>query len=557
MEIFLFLIILQNIIINSSQVCHSECEECFEVSIDNEDMKCKSCKNDDYYLLYNTTNCVFEGLYNDHYKNETNEYTTLYPCSYYNEDTNCYECDPFNKSEDGGICISCKFGYYYNNETKKCSKCLEGEMTVVVSNFDNCINENQISLYCDKYITDCLPSEYFKFGCPINAPIFNNITKICSEMDCPEEGFKNGECQIKIKKYKDRILFINWFNGRLSFPSFNNDNSGLLLIEYTPNNKFIRNSLSLIPSTQRQLYFYNSEGRGYFNEINDEYNKLINLDKEYYRFLSISVAIRVNDQDKYEYLLNFEYFQGNMELINIKTGEIRFIDFFSLATNDVLYDFGESSRFFPDMFLLETNDKNKYLLGFFVRTANKIITSTGIYLFLFNFTSSNKTSDITTVSINIIREHLVLLNLSEESKVNCIQTKNGYFILTMVDLRNILIAKSLDSKMREISEDEINYVIPKTFLKRVLLKDEKSLVLYFSYIYGQNFLCLCVQDYKLDNFEYLIHDIIPCRMNEGILYYTMDMLALSENRVITLSQAFHGRKLLIYIFDFLNNYILK
>ena len=65
-------------------------------------------------------------------------------------------------------------------------------------------------------------------------------------MDCPEEGFKNGECQIKIKKYKDRILFINWFNGtRLRYPSFNNDNSGLLLIEYTPNIDFIRDIIIL------------------------------------------------------------------------------------------------------------------------------------------------------------------------------------------------------------------------------------------------------------------------------------------------------------------------
>ena len=467
--IYLILIFLQQqIVINSSQYCHSLCKECFEASEDYKDMKCKSCRNDGYYLLYNTTNCVYEDFYNDYYKNKTNESTILYPCSYYNENTNCYECDPFNKSKDGGICISCKFGYYYNNETKKCSKCLEGELSIVINDFYNCIrskNKNQINLYCDKYQTSCFSHDYFE--CPEYAPIFNNITKTCSEMDCPEEGFKNGECQIKIKKYKDRILFINWFNGtRLRYPSFNNDNSGLLLIEYTPNIDFIRDIIILQTTDQRQLYFYNCEGRGYFDEINDEYNKLVILDRNYIRFFSTSMAIRINDEEKYEYLLNFEYFQGNLELIKIKTGEIRNINLLSLTTNTVMYDFGESSNLFPIIFLLETNDKNKYLLGFFGRITKEMITSTGIFLYLFNFTSSNKTSDIGSVSINIIREHLVLLDLSENSKVSCIQTKNGYFILTMVNIGNILIAKSLDSKMREISEIQINYVIPKSFLKR-------------------------------------------------------------------------------------------
>jgi hypothetical protein len=247
--IYLILIFLQQKIINSSQYCHSQCEECFDSSEDDKDMKCKSCKNDGYYLLYNTTNCVYEGFYNDYYKNKTNESTILYPCSYYNE--NCYECDPFNKSEDGGICISCKFGYYYNNETKKCSKCLEGELSLVINDFNNCNNKNASSLYCDKYQTFCLSHDYFE--CPENAPIFNNITKTCSEMDCPEEGFKNGECQIKIKKYKDRILFINWFNGTmLTYPSYNNDNSGLLLIEYTPNKKFTPKTYRIDAKNQRQ-----------------------------------------------------------------------------------------------------------------------------------------------------------------------------------------------------------------------------------------------------------------------------------------------------------------
>ena len=260
--IIILLILLQLIIISYPLNCHHNCKECFEYSDDDYDMKCKSCISNDYYFLYNTTNCIEEKMYQDYYKNKTNEYITLYPCSLYNENSHCYECNPFNKSEAGGICISCEFGYYYNNETKTCSKCLEGQKTIVLSDFDNCFNKiDGINyLYCDRYQTYCLNDN---FECPNNTPIFNNITKTCSEMDCPEEGFKNGECQIKIRKYKDRILFINWFNGTmLTYPSYNNDNSGLLLIEYTPNKKFAPKTYHIKAKNQRHLYFYNSEGRG-------------------------------------------------------------------------------------------------------------------------------------------------------------------------------------------------------------------------------------------------------------------------------------------------------
>ena len=68
-------------------------------------------------------------------------------------------------------------------------------------------------------------------------------------MNCPEERFKNGEFQIKIQKFKDNILFINWFNVSM-------------LSENTPNIKFVQKTLRLEPKNQRQLYFYNSEERG-------------------------------------------------------------------------------------------------------------------------------------------------------------------------------------------------------------------------------------------------------------------------------------------------------
>jgi len=246
-----------------------------------------------------------------------------------------------------------------------------------------------------------------------------------------------------------------------------------------------------------------------------------------------------------------------MELINIKTGEISHNNFFSLHANSVKNEYGESSHIFPIMFLSETNEKNEYLLGFFIRINIEFekFASNGIYLFLFNFITSNKTSVINIDSINIIREHAVYSDFSEHSKASCIQTKSGYFILTAVDLNNQLVSLALDSRISEnITSIVTNIVIPNTFLKRVFLKDEKSILIYITYSEEQVFLGICIQDYKLKEFFNLIHEGFPIEITDGIFYYSMDAIALSENRVIILSQQMHGRMLIINIFDFFDEY---
>ena len=71
---------------------------------------------------------------------------------------------------------------------------------------------------------------------------------------------------------EDRILSVNWFSNvpkDIRYPSYNVDNSGYLLIELTGELGFSPDTHSIIKNNKRKLYFYDEEGRGYFDNIND------------------------------------------------------------------------------------------------------------------------------------------------------------------------------------------------------------------------------------------------------------------------------------------------
>ena len=61
----------------SFEFCFYHCKDCYEESEDENDMKCISCQ-EDYYFIYNTTNCVNPEIYKNYYLNQTD--FCLYPC---------------------------------------------------------------------------------------------------------------------------------------------------------------------------------------------------------------------------------------------------------------------------------------------------------------------------------------------------------------------------------------------------------------------------------------------------------------------------------------------
>ena len=380
-----------NKINNETNNCHNNCKECIEYSSDDNDMKCISCKND-YIMIFNTQNCLNTNNYLNYFL--YNNY--LYPCSFLN--SACYECDPYIIDYNiDNICQSCMPGYIYNNNLKKCETCKENKYPIIIENFDSC--KDIYTKNCKLYITNCIDLKN------------NTLENICLKNNY---NFNNSTCIIS---NKEEIIFINWLkedHNIINYPSYNNDKSNYLLFEFTIN------------SFKRKLFFYNEDGRGLFNIINDKYEMNIENTRGYSREISSSILIK--NSKEYKYLINFENFKNNIELIDIKTGET-FIDslFNFLSIEDyAALDFPIK----PTTYLLELNEKNRFLLATFAkyRENSKIV----IIYFIFSF---KNTKNINIDSLNKIEQNILNItniNFTTYGRFYFIETKKNNLFLSFI-----------------------------------------------------------------------------------------------------------------------------
>ena len=545
-EILIFIIFKYSL-----EECHLSCDECYNIEYDVTNMQCKSCQPG-LYLLYNTRNCFPASYYNDHYINRTD--SVLYPCSLI-PDTNCYECNPFNpNSETGGICLSCLPGYEYNRTTKECVKCKENEYAYIINDFNNC-KRNPHEDFCSKYITTC-KSSLEEISCPDELPFFNKLTNACEGIDCYEKGYQNGTCLVMNEKYLDRALFINWFKNEpkyIRYPSYNTDKSGNLLIELTCELEFDPISSSYGKKKFRKLYFYDKDGRGYFDPLNDEYERTINIRKKATRYFSTSIALKNKTTEEYDYLLNLEGMDYNLEFIDLKTFEITKENLFDVSA---YYGYIPNSIYVPSILLLELNEKNQYLMSMYleiiVSDYNRVLH---LMLLVFNIDETNgEKIDVNSLNFSVSSYFGGDLNL--ESKYFIVQTKKGILVIDIIVQNFDLIIGSVNV----FDSDFYFYRYPKVFKwafhKLLFLKDEISLLCYYSASYSKhNVLTIRIIELEEDrSFTILLDFRITTEIDEGTFWWNSDMISFSENRTIFTVQKLHGRRISIYIIDFFDEY---
>ena len=323
----------------SLEVCHKKCKTCFEDSTNDNDMKCISCKESDEKILFNTSNCVHIVNYPNYYEDTFDE--ILYPCSLFSGE-HCFSCTQF------GQCLSCNPGFEYDFFNNKCVRC-ESQNKFPIILFD-------IYGYsfdkCDYYITVCSPLINGNIICPDEAPFFNPLMNSCHEFEFKQDLYEDDICIISNKeKNNNEYIYVNQFDFDIKnypFPSYNLDNSGCLLIELSlgevDEDLFGVNYIAKKNKT-RKFYFYNSEGRGLFNKINDEYENVIEANKNVVRYYSISLFIKSKNSDEYRFFLNFENQEYILELLDIKTGELsadNIFDIFSFDSKPIVDNDGES-----------------------------------------------------------------------------------------------------------------------------------------------------------------------------------------------------------------------
>ena len=562
MKLFIKIITEIMLISLSLESCRSGCKTCDEnAENSSKDMKCYTCASE-YYLIVNTSNCGKPKYFPDYYLNKTEN--KLYPCSFF-KDSNCYECNPYLKNTQG-ICLSCNRGYKYDNITKECKKCEENEYPIIINDFENC-EKNIRTSFCDKYITYCKKIENEEIICPDEAPIFDNLTKSCNEYECINSGIKKGICYPyypHYNKYKDRILFINWLKKHeqenyVRYPNYLVDNSDLLLIELTCDSDFTRKGFYIGKTNKRKFYFYNEEGRGLFDEINDIYEKSIKTHKKLIRFFSSSIILKTNNSEKYRYFLNFEMDKYNLEFMDLKTGEFTYDNLFEIIDDPI---FNHVDNALPWIQILKLNDDNKFLLCFYSDVFKD--RSDSVYelklVFLTFELSPTKNENIDIYSLELIDEYKFgseIFDITEETRFFVIQTKNGRFFISIVSENNYLFLLHLNSfnnKIKILSNK--TKLFNDAFHKLLFIKEEKFLLCYYPYEnvpYYNNFI-IKIYEYKNETLYKLGDFNIETEIKEGSKNLASDIIMLSDAKAAFIVMKWHGRRISIYIINFFDNY---
>ena len=541
------LFIILNFLFSFSSECFPLCKYCYESSDDYQDMKCILCKSG-YHLIYNTSNCGYKLDMPNYYLNNTD--SILYPCSIF-PGTNCYECDP--SSNTVGMCLTCEQGYYLNEETKECIKCNETQYPIIFGNFYGCATRfNEES--CDNYYTLCKNMKYDnEIICPDIAPIYNKINKSCHEYECQKNGFEKGVCSIKNEMRKNRILFINWFGTEpkhCRFPSYNVDDSGYLLIEMTCGLLYHPRIDTKDKNRNRKLYFYNEEGRGFFDEINDIYEKDIIYSKNFMRFFSTSMVLKLNNSEEKRYLLVFEFSDYNLELFDLKTGEFStedLFDVFRLAGRSKV-EFGK----IPSIQLFQSNKENQFILASFIYELNSYNYKNELKFFiLFGYLNPEKNEKINIYSLDIINTHTYKVGgLNKNMPFYIVQTKRGDLIITFMseDYLLVNINDNTDSfyLFAELYEN--------AFYKYFLLKDELTLVCFYP---REDYPTLIIEIQQYNEtyaLKRLAFHQIFMEIYEGMYHLSADMLKLNENKTAFIAIKWHRREFSLLIFNFFNDY---
>ena len=318
-------------------------------------------------------------------------------------------------------------------------------------------------------------------------------------------------------------------------------------------NIFIPHHIKFENSKYRKIYFFDDEGRGLFDDINDIYEKNIIFNKNYFRHFSISTAIKINNENEYKFLLNFECYQGNFELINLKTGEST-IQNIKILASELLFDFiiGDKLKINPSMFFLELKKENHYLLGFLTQENLAEHIKKDVALIKFKFISTEEKPKIDINSFNVTNAILLQINEPLDSRISCIELKNGNIALSFLGKDNYLyVALCEKEKLDLLNWINYEYYLEEDyFFKLIFLKDQKGLMS-FSDEYNYTILIL---DFQEDQIYLEQKHPINHLKYEATYHYSMDIMAFTETKIIIFSQKFHGRTITIVILDFFNDY---
>ena len=333
-----------------------------------------------------------------------------------------------------------------------------------------------------------------------------------------------------------------------------------MLIELTYIKYYNREEIAFGKSDKREFYFYNEEGRGLFDEINDTFYKNITLNKKFTRGFSSSIFFKLNESEEFRYFLSIDTAKFNLELLDIKTGEFSFDNLFEIIESNL---FKEINNGYSWIQLLKLNNaKNKFLLslyGYVFSYNTKQYELCLIFLY-FGINSSKKKIDV--YSIDYERSYFRDVknangNMIENTRFFVIQTKSGKLFYSLI-IGNYKLYLMEDDLMGNLKNFYIiSNIVKNSFHKLILLKEELFLLCFYSNKYNpyNNFVDFYIlKQEENQNIVSTLHFNFGHDLYEGIYISASDLILLNENKIAFVIQKWHGKKISIYIFNFVDNY---
>ena len=304
---------------------------------------------------------------------------------------------------------------------------------------------------------------------------------------------------------------------------------------------FATNTHSIIKNNKRKLYFYDKEGRGYFDKINDIYEKTIETRQKNIRYISTSITLTI--YHGYYCLLNFESYEGNLEFYNLITGEISTEKELEIA-NILNSAFSQSKTQ-----LLELNERDQYLFGHFLKIKSSGITRNTLAYIIFSLDYSEK---VDIYSLNPVKYQNLLIDDGECNDFCFAQTEKGNILVSYIDNETYLLVHDFTYEKNFTFSTKM---FKDAFFKLLVIEKEIIFICFYS---GSDFaLNINIFDYNKTNNEtiyFLLNTQIKTEEYGGRYRGKADIIFLSKNKAAFLVKSFNGKRIVIYLIDFFKNY---
>ena len=500
--------------------CYEACEDCYSLTDDENNQRCKNCK-EGYYFADGTYNCFSHKDYYYYFNKETNRWSPCNENCLTCEDKalnilqmNCKSCEPGFKLYESSNCLNCTYvnyiqtecideipdGYYLKDKEygtidkcyplcKTCNGAEYYQLAQLHMNCKTCLYENKN--YKPNYEGNCpeFPEEEKEEedeevidNCPKNTPILKN--EKCQSIYCTKEEYKNKTCILS-----NTIIKNQWMNYLYEMDF---DYTTYLSATMNPKGEIFLSAQEIEGTNYKYLIGISENGTGlFYNKTKDSYDY----------FMKFEIPNRV-------YIDNMKYIEINNKgyLISVPYKD----DIF-------LFDYNENKYYRFDLRYSASSGDNLF----------KLINTDDLYFTDYKYCKDTYLNDcylhMKIYQINSTENLVVKLNITHPQKIDyrsklaCEQHDEKYIqcIYRIKDENTTLYKRYLTFYNSQTLEEEYLYELESDditdipfFDSMINLKNNIYVIAYNTHSTNNNTIKLLIKTVDYENNVFTIKDYI-------------------------------------------------